>query len=82
MKEILASIGLGFNFFGAILLAFPMLKFKKWLEDDFIIKSGTNSKGEFYYEKRGVKKIRCFALAGIVLLLLGFLLQLIDQQLK
>lgn len=79
MKEILTNIGLGLNFLGAILLAFPMWKSKMWLRDDFIIKSGKNNKGEFWYERRGFKKIKCFALTGLGLLVLGFALQFLAQ---
>ena len=82
MREILISIGLGLNLFGAILLVLPMLKSKAWIKDDFITKSGKNDKGEFWYERGGFKKIRGYALAGIALLALGFILQFIAQQLK
>jgi len=81
MREILISIGLGLNLFGAILLVLPTLKSKAWLKDDFITKSGKSNEGEFWYERRGFKKVKCYALAGIMFLVLGFTLQLIAQNL-
>lgn len=79
MKEILTSVGLGLNFLGTILLAFPVLRFKMWLKDDFISESGRNSKGEFWYKRRGFKRIKYFVLAGLGMLTLGFVLQFIAQ---
>lgn len=82
MKEILTSIGLGLNLFGAILIAVPILQAKAWLKDDFITESGRSNEGEFWYKRRGFKKLRCYVLIGIAFLVLGFILQLIAQQSK
>ena len=80
MKEILTSIGLVLNLFGASLIAIPILQAKAWLKDDFITESGKSNEGEFWYKRRGFKKFKRYALAGIVFLVLGFMLQLISQQ--
>jgi len=77
MKEILTSIGLGLNLFGAIIIALPILQSKSWLKDDFITESGKNKRGEFWYIRRSFKRFRCYALVGIAFLVLGFILQLI-----
>ena len=82
MQKILTSIGLLLNLFGAILIAFPILQAKVWLKDDFLTESGENKEGEPWYKTKRFKKAQCYVLVGIAFLVLGFILQVVAQQLK
>jgi len=79
MTKILTILGLGFNLLGAVVLSLPFLKSKMWLKDDFIVKSGKDNKGEFWYQRSGIRKIKRLALAGVILLALGFIIQMVAQ---
>lgn len=80
--EFLITIGLGLNLLGTFILAFPVLRLKRWLEDEEIDRSGTNSKGKFWTETKGFRKIRYFAIKGLILLFFGFVFQIVALFLK
>ena len=76
--DILIIIGLGLNLLGTIILIFPVLCIKEWLDETEITKWGENKKGKPWAITRGRKKIRKISLLGLGLIALGFGLQIIS----
>lgn len=79
-RDCLQAISLFLNFLGAVILAIPLIKKERDLDDDLIIKDRVRTVGdkkEYLYTRRGFLKDRRYGLLGLGLLGLGFLIQFI-----
>ena len=80
-KNLIYILSLILNILGTILLAIPLVKSKKNIDDDLIItKNGSPKQNEDdnkYYKTFGLLKNKKLVLWGLILLGLGFVFQLI-----
>ena len=72
----LKIVGLGLNLLGTIILIFPMLCIKEWLNDTEITECGGNEEDKPWATTKGRKKTRNISLWGLGLIALGFLFQI------
>lgn len=72
-SKLLTIFGLMFNTLAAIILIFPYLNIKKNLDDDYITSMNKDGK---YTQKKHLKE-RYINLWGLILLAIGFILQLL-----
>ncbi len=70
-------ISILFNIVGAILLAIPMLKGGKNLDDDLITDRGVDDNGMPKYTTRGDLKNKKYTYWGLGFLIVGILLQFV-----
>lgn len=77
----LEIIGLSFNVIGAIVLALPILKHEKFFDEgkDRLIDLGETEDGQHKYTTERDKEITRKAKIGAILIIIGFILQLISS---
>jgi len=76
-RVIFQIIGLFLGVLGATILALPLIRVKRDLDDD-LITWGAKKGGDYFYTRRGFLKDRSSGLWGLGFLGVGFLFQLLS----